>query len=168
MTTDHADATAEQMTADSPATDEVSPTPDVAAEETGPLVALEIDGGWVLGREGESETEHRKRAVFNDGSVRTYRNRPGTVRSVTPGSMLHRLVEAPEVMKKRMDESPAEVVVELLAEVRTPLSKKEIEAKLDDLRLLPEEGWWAAVTKQLKLNPRVVVAGGRYSLRRED
>ncbi len=138
-------------------------------DQPGVLVALETGGAWVLGKEGETtDADGRKRAVFNDGSVRTYTNRPGTVRSVTPGTMLHRLVEAPEAMKERMRKAPADVVLDVLAESRVPLSKKEIEAKLDDLRLLPDEGWWPKAAKQLKENPGVVVERGRYGLRRTD
>ncbi len=160
MTTDSADVTS----ADLPAS--TAPAQQ-QAEEPGTLVALETGGAWVLGKESDGpDADGRKRAVFNDGSVRTYKNRPGTVRSVTPGTMLHRLVQAPDAMKKRVVEAPAEVVIEVLTEARVPLSKKEIEAKLDDLRLLPDEGWWTRAAKELKAHADIVVERGRYSLRR--
>ncbi len=168
MTADQENPTSISLPDASAVVVEVEPPTGDEGEGSGPLVALETGDGWVLGREGEDTIEHRKKAVFSDGSVRTYRNRPGTVRSVKPGSMLHRLVQSPEATKERMRQAPAEVVVELLEEVRAPMSKREIEAKLDDLRLLPDGAWWPSVTKQLKLHPRVVVAGGRYSLRRTD
>lgn len=133
------------------------------------MVALEVGKAWILGRESEgTDADGRKRAAFEDGSVRTYRNRPGTVRSVTPGTMLHRLVLDTETMRERMRTEPAEVIVEILAEVRTPLNKGQIEAKLDDLRLLPEDPWWPKAAAALKAHPRVVVERGRYGLKRSE
>lgn len=170
MTTDHADALSEDTTGSETAATPPAPAGESPqGGESGPMVALETGGNWVLGRESEgTDDDGRKRAVFEDGSVRTYKNRPGTVRSVTPGTMLHRLVQEPDAMKERVRTAPADVIVEVLDEVRVPLSKKEIEAKLDDLRLLPDEGWWTRAARELKQHPRVKVERGRYGLVRSD
>jgi len=117
----------------------------------------------VLGFAQPADADGSYIVAWAEGESRRVKPSQFNVAALVSGSLHHAVAADAAGVSSQLQSHPVDVVTHLLRDVRTSMTKPEIERKLEDLFLRLDPDWWPPVAKGLKAHPHVVAEGPRYA-----